>query len=331
MLRARDFRRQTFGAIAADGLPHLAQSLAGDVFHFADFMTGARRIAIHQLAGQLGFEDDNGERVSEDVVEIARDALALGELGEVKNLLVGEVEFPAGAYALGGDQIAGADRKGKECADSPGPGRIAEVEALSHHDGRAADEGSDTGKNGLGDKGDESCDIDEDAAEAAVKRVIGNSEQGQSDQAQVLGADGSGKDETRVNRQENDVGDGEFNPCTGAVALDGIEDKENGVDQPDKVIEAAMAMLSSKATSPKRKLRSGRDLGGGGVFAGRVASEERGQGRAIAEGLFTIQFEAQRTQAFASLRVKMIHAAPNINRVNPASASQWINMLPDWA
>ena len=44
--------------------------------------SGARRIARHQLLRQLALEHDDRQRVAEQVVQVARDALALGELGQ---------------------------------------------------------------------------------------------------------------------------------------------------------------------------------------------------------------------------------------------------------
>ncbi len=50
-----------------------------------------------EAAGELGFEDDDREGVAEDIVEVAGDALALGDGGELYIFRLGAAEFGVGA------------------------------------------------------------------------------------------------------------------------------------------------------------------------------------------------------------------------------------------
>jgi hypothetical protein len=45
--------------------------------------------------------------------------------------------------------------------------------------------------------------------------------------------------ETDVDGEEESVRDSEFNPAGATVLLDGLDDEENGVDEPDEIEEAA--------------------------------------------------------------------------------------------
>ena len=88
------FGGEALGAVAADGFADFAEGGSGGLFDVGDLLGGALRIAFDQASGELGFEDDDGEGVAEDVVEIAGDAFAFGYGGELFDSLPG----PCGAW-----------------------------------------------------------------------------------------------------------------------------------------------------------------------------------------------------------------------------------------
>ena len=69
---------------------------------------------MDEAAGELGFEDDDGECVAEDVVEVARDAFAFGDGGELLVFFLGGAELAVGALLLGEEDIAAADDEHEE-------------------------------------------------------------------------------------------------------------------------------------------------------------------------------------------------------------------------
>ena len=94
VLRARNqLGGEPLAAITADGFAHVGQRGARSLFHIQHLLLGALRIAVHQLARQLGLQGDERQRVSQQIVQIARDAFALGDLGEMLNLLVSQPQL----------------------------------------------------------------------------------------------------------------------------------------------------------------------------------------------------------------------------------------------
>ncbi len=96
---------EAFGAVADDGAADLGEGFAGGGFDVGDLGSGGAcvgrvRSLLEEAAGELGFEDDDGEGVAEDVVHVARDAFALGEGGEALDLVLGAEEAGAGAFFL---------------------------------------------------------------------------------------------------------------------------------------------------------------------------------------------------------------------------------------
>jgi hypothetical protein len=84
---------QAAAAVALDRAAHLGERLPRDRLDLADLPLGARRVARHQLGGQLRLQHHDRERVAEQVVHVARDALALGDLGHVLDLVVREPQL----------------------------------------------------------------------------------------------------------------------------------------------------------------------------------------------------------------------------------------------
>ena len=87
--RAVQLAAQPLGPIADHGGPHLGQRLAPDPLDVPHLVAGPRRLALRQPRGQLGLQDDHRQGVAEQVVQVARDALPLGERREPLDLLVG--------------------------------------------------------------------------------------------------------------------------------------------------------------------------------------------------------------------------------------------------
>ena len=89
LARANQFGGESLAAISADGFAHVGQRGARGVLHVLHLLLGALRIAVHQLARQLGLQSDERQRVSQQIVQVAGDAFALGDLGQVLDLVVG--------------------------------------------------------------------------------------------------------------------------------------------------------------------------------------------------------------------------------------------------
>ncbi len=91
--RARAFELFFEGlcAITEDGLLHISQRLTGDVLHIEHFGPRAPAILVlRELAArQLGFQRDERQGVTQHVMQVARDALALSDLREPIDLQTG--------------------------------------------------------------------------------------------------------------------------------------------------------------------------------------------------------------------------------------------------
>ncbi len=68
-------------------------------FHVLHLLLGALGIAVHQLARQFRLERDERKCVAKHVVHVARDALALGNFGEVLDFVVGESQLLLGTMS----------------------------------------------------------------------------------------------------------------------------------------------------------------------------------------------------------------------------------------
>ena len=90
---AHQFGGESLAAISADGFTHIGQRGARSLLHVLHLLLGTLRIAVHQLARQLGLQRDERQRVSQQIVQVARDALALRDLGEMLDLVVRHAQF----------------------------------------------------------------------------------------------------------------------------------------------------------------------------------------------------------------------------------------------
>ncbi len=225
-----------------------------------------------------------------------------------------QIEPLVGAHALCRNQVAQAHRDGKEGGESPVPRAHMQEPALQHQGGTGAGENSDADGDGFGDEGDERRDIDEHAAGARVPWKVNGSQRCHQGEHQILRWPGPCVDQPGIETEEAEIGGGEQEPLIPTVLLEGLDKEEDGVDQPDEIVDAALALAPDQASksSAQTHFRGPQFLDEG--------SRQSAAGFAVLEHGSRVGIVG--FQAFASLRVKIIHAAPAINRVNPASASQ---------
>ena len=81
---------ETLRAVATDGLADFAEGGASGLFYIGDLLGCTLWVAFDEPAGEFGLKDDDGEGVSENVVEVAGDAFAFGYGGEGYVLFLGE-------------------------------------------------------------------------------------------------------------------------------------------------------------------------------------------------------------------------------------------------
>ena len=93
LARANQFGGQPFAAITADRFAYIRQRSPRSLFHIQHLLFGALRIAVHQLARQLGLQGDQRKSVSQQIVQVARDAFALGDFGQVLNLALCQLQL----------------------------------------------------------------------------------------------------------------------------------------------------------------------------------------------------------------------------------------------
>ena len=87
-----DLGGEALGAVAGDGFADFGESgaggaldvgyLGGSALEVAVLVVGLRGVCLDEAPGELGFEDDDGERMAEDIMEVAGDAFAFRDGGE---------------------------------------------------------------------------------------------------------------------------------------------------------------------------------------------------------------------------------------------------------
>ena len=90
-----DLVAQPAGAVAADRAPHFGQRVARDALDVADLLGRARRVAIGEPRRQLRLEHDDRQRVPEQIVQVAADALALGDPRHLHDRGLGHAQTPS--------------------------------------------------------------------------------------------------------------------------------------------------------------------------------------------------------------------------------------------
>ena len=79
---------EPFGPVPGHGGAHLGQGGPRGVLHLAHLLLGTVRIGSDEPPGELGLQHDHRQGVTEQVVQITCDALALGDRGQPLDLLV---------------------------------------------------------------------------------------------------------------------------------------------------------------------------------------------------------------------------------------------------
>ena len=91
----QEFGSESLTAISANGFAHVGQRGTRSMLHVLHLLLGALRIAVHQLARELGLQGDERQGVSQQIVQVARNAFALGNLGQVLDFVLGALQlFP---------------------------------------------------------------------------------------------------------------------------------------------------------------------------------------------------------------------------------------------
>ena len=106
--RAVELPTQSLGPVADHRGADLGKRLAADALHVPHLLASTRRIALRQARGELGFHDDQRQRVTKEVMQVARDALAFSERREPLDLLVGAAQATLRTLALGIEDVRGA-------------------------------------------------------------------------------------------------------------------------------------------------------------------------------------------------------------------------------
>ncbi|RIH76340.1 hypothetical protein Mterra_03888 [Calidithermus terrae] len=100
--------------VALHRLAHLGGGLAADPLDLAHLAGGSSRVALGELGGELGLEGDDREGVAQQVVQVAGDALALGDGRQALVLLGGLHQLALVTFALEGRGVEQADEGGEE-------------------------------------------------------------------------------------------------------------------------------------------------------------------------------------------------------------------------
>ena len=112
--RGIDFCFEAARAVAADGLPDLSKRGAGRLLDVCHFRDGAVGIERDETAGKFGLEDDNGECMAENIMQVTRNAFALSDGGEGDVLFKSGAELGVGTFLLGEIDVATADDDNEE-------------------------------------------------------------------------------------------------------------------------------------------------------------------------------------------------------------------------
>ena len=87
-------------AVALHGAAHVGQRVAGEPLEVGELGPGPLRVDVEQPVGQLGLDGDHGQRVAEDVVQVAGEPGALVLDGERGVLLVGPHQVDVARHHL---------------------------------------------------------------------------------------------------------------------------------------------------------------------------------------------------------------------------------------
>ena len=125
--RAVQLTAEPLGAVADHRGPNLGKRLAADALDVPHLVTCASRLILRQARRELGFHDDHRQRVAKEIVQVARDALSLGERGEPLDLLVGAPQATLRPLAFGIEEARGAGHDRENEGGRRGPGSATVV------------------------------------------------------------------------------------------------------------------------------------------------------------------------------------------------------------
>src|ERR1035437_5866474 len=111
-------------------------------------------------------------------MQIARNALALGDLGQAFNLFVRLAQFPVHAVALGKEDIAPSTDDRKNCRIKHHPSRHMQQIGLDRSNANDCGQTSDRGRLGLDHEGHKCACEDEKGGGAAIEGNHQHSQQG---------------------------------------------------------------------------------------------------------------------------------------------------------
>ena len=97
LLRGRELGGEGDDPVVRHRGAHVGQRPAGQLLDLADLDRGAFRVVLGEALGEPGLDRDRRERVAEQVVQVAGDAVALAFRGERRHLGPGLVERVVGA------------------------------------------------------------------------------------------------------------------------------------------------------------------------------------------------------------------------------------------
>ena len=167
--RRRQLLLEALAPVPVDRLADFGQRVARDPLDIADLANRPAEIAVRDLGRQLRLQDDDRERVAEQVVQIARDPLALGDRGHVLGHLVRLDERAILPPHLAEVNVRAADQDRDDDRGNPELRREREQQRLDGDDGED-DEQPPDGDGRPADVTDERGGENEEAARAGIVR-----------------------------------------------------------------------------------------------------------------------------------------------------------------
>src|SRR5664279_1104709 len=132
---AEEFGGQSLTTISADGFAYVGQRGARSVLNILHFLLGTLRIAVHQLARQFGFQRDQRQRVSQQIVEVSSNAFPLGNLGEMFDLVLRELQFGFRTVRDRSEMVPNSHQDDQQQHRNPNPHRQVQAMRVKTKDG----------------------------------------------------------------------------------------------------------------------------------------------------------------------------------------------------
>ena len=132
LLGAPELAREASALVTLDRPAHFRESFTRHALDVSDLRHRTGRIAVGELGGELGLERNNRQRMSEEIVEIAGDALALRDFGHLFHLFPRPPDEGVLALAVADEQVAHADHEDEKDGPSADnqPARTSEERHL---------------------------------------------------------------------------------------------------------------------------------------------------------------------------------------------------------